>query len=107
MRAVEWTGTADAPTLTKVEVLEATETSSSAPVFEDVTEAALGALPFWEQELLIGNDAYHQRTDAKVAFFFAGLLGIASLGGGVLLAMVGRDWEVRRVMRGLRGESLV
>ncbi len=72
-----WSGTADAPQLNKVEVLEATETSSSAPVFEDVTEAALGALPFWEQELLLGNDAYHQRTDAKVAFFFAGLLGMA------------------------------
>jgi hypothetical protein len=34
-------------------------------------------LAFWEQELLLGNDAYHQRTDAKVAPFFGGLLGMA------------------------------
>ena len=72
-----WSGSIDAPRLTGVELLEATETSAGAPVFEDVTEAALGGLPFWEQELLLGNDAYNLRTDWKVTFFFAGMLGMA------------------------------
>ena len=72
-----WRGSIKAPILHEVELLSATEVACTEPAFEDVTDAVFGDLPFFESELLLGNDAYHQRTDVKVSFFFAGLLGMA------------------------------
>ena len=72
-----WGGSASAPLLHEVELLSATEVACDEPAFEDVTDAVFGELSFFESELALGNDAYHQRTDVKVSFFFAGLLGMA------------------------------
>lgn len=47
------------------------------PAFQDITLDVFGDLPGWDTELALGCDAYHQRTDQRVDFFYVGILGLA------------------------------
>ena len=51
--------------------------SARSPWFEDITLDVFGELPAWEEELLLGCDAYHQRTEQRVDFFYVGIMGVA------------------------------
>jgi hypothetical protein len=65
------------PNLVELAGLSCELITCRAPAFQDITLDVFGQLPSWEEELALGCDAYHQRTEQRVDFFYVGILGVA------------------------------
>lgn len=74
---VEFERTGEELRLATVRVARSDVVSAGGRPFDEVTEYVFGQLPFYGEELLLGSDAYHLRTDRGVDFFYVGIQGIA------------------------------
>ncbi len=73
---VEWSSEQAEP-LTAIHGLSHELLQSKAPWFQDITLDVFGGLPFWQEELALGCEDYHQRVDQRVDFFYVGIMGVA------------------------------
>ncbi|HIG10917.1 MAG: CRTAC1 family protein [bacterium] len=71
-----WSGESE-PALLSLEGLDHEVLQNRQPWFDEISMDVFGGLDFWEDELALGCEDYHRRTDQRVNFFYAGILGIA------------------------------